>query len=36
MFGVGAMLIRSILVSLICALAGPVVGIGLFLLFRFG
>ena len=28
--------IRPILISLMCALAGPAVGIGLFLLFRFG
>jgi hypothetical protein len=30
------MLIRPILVSLMCALAGPAVGIALFLLLRFG
>jgi hypothetical protein len=36
MFEVGAMLFRPILVSLTCALVGPAVAIGLFLLFRFG
>jgi hypothetical protein len=36
MFEVGAVLIRPILVSLMCAVAGPAAGIGLFLLFRFG
>jgi hypothetical protein len=30
------MLFRPLLVSLMCALAGPAIGIGLFLLFRLG
>jgi len=30
------MLIRPLIVSVMCALAGPAVGIGIFLLFRLG